>query len=125
MFLVLMEVQVTTKNTTLSHMFNLENICWNKWLDDLEKNISNYEKIFLDTETTSLKVQEADLVWVSIYLDDKNIYYINVLHNWENVTKKDLISFLENIFNSDKLIVGHNLKYDLEIIKYFKKSLQL
>ena len=64
-------------------------------------------------------------MWVSIYLDDKNIYYINVLHNWENVTKKDLISFLENIFNSDKLIVGHNLKYDLEIIKYFKKSLQL
>ncbi|MDP2396316.1 MAG: hypothetical protein Q8S84_06790 [bacterium] len=37
-------------------------------------------KICLDTETTSLNIIEAELVGISIYIDDENIYYINRLH---------------------------------------------
>lgn len=39
--------------------------------------IKNYSEIVFDTETTSLNTLVAEIVWVSIYLDDENIFYIN------------------------------------------------
>jgi hypothetical protein len=62
---------------------------------------------------------KAKLVWISIYLDDKNIFYINRLHKWESVDDKNLKNFLNEIFELDILIIGHNIKYDLEIIELF------
>jgi hypothetical protein len=62
---------------------------------------------------------KAKLVWISIYLDDKNIFYINRLHKWESVDDKNLKTFLNEIFELDILIIGHNIKYDLEIIELF------
>ncbi len=98
------------------------NIVWDDlWLDELKNVIKDYKEIVLDTETTSLDVMKASLVWVSIYLDDKNIFYINRLHNWPKVSDKKLKDFLNNLFDSDNLIIGHNLKYDLEIIENFLK----
>ena len=95
-------------------------IIWDdQWLDELLSNISNYKEIVLDTETTSLNFKEAELVWVSIYLDDNNIYYINSMHEWPSVTKSKLREFLKNLLSSDKTIVWHNLKYDLEVINVF------
>ncbi|NCO31449.1 hypothetical protein GW891_01120 [bacterium] len=34
-----------------------------------------------DTETTSLDIMKAELVGISIYIDDKRIYYINRMHD--------------------------------------------
>jgi len=34
----------------------------------------------LDTETTSLQAEKAELVGVSLYLDEENLFYINALH---------------------------------------------
>ena len=79
-------------------------------------------KIVLDTETTSLNIIEAELVWISVYLDDNNLYYINRLHNWEKVNDKDLKDFLSKLFDLNILIIWHNIKYDLEIIELFLKS---
>lgn len=96
-------------------------VIWDKQgLDELEKSISKYDKIILDTETTSLDVYKAELVWVSIYLDDKNIFYINVEHIWSKVDKKYFKYFLSVLLKNDDLtIVWHNLKYDLEILELF------
>ena len=88
-------------------------------LEELFKKIKQKKEIVLDTETTSLNVMEASLVWVSIYLDDENIFYINALHSGKKVEISDLKNFLKNVFNLDVLIVWHNLKYDLEIIENF------
>jgi|SaaInlStandDraft_4_1057021.scaffolds.fasta_scaffold07775_1 DNA polymerase-1 len=88
-------------------------------LDELYEKIKSYKKISLDTETTSLNIIDADLVWVSIYLDDDNIFYLNRLHNWDSVNDSELKIFLKNTLNLDILIIGHNLKYDLEIIDLF------
>ena len=88
-------------------------------LDDLMTKIKSIDKISLDTETTSLKIIDAKLVWVSIYLDNSNIFYINRLHEWSSVTDSQLKLFLKNLFELDILIVWHNLKYDLEIIELF------
>jgi len=91
-------------------------------LENLKNIISKYKKVFFDTETTSLDVMQADLVWVSIYLDDKNIFYINVLHEWEKVSKEKLKEFLNYLFSLDIEIIWHNIKYDLEIIENFLNS---
>jgi DNA polymerase-1 len=88
-------------------------------LDNLLKKIKTFDKISLDTETTSLNIIEADLVWVSIYLDDNNIYYINRLHEWDSISDINLKDFLKYLLELDILIIWHNLKYDLEIIELF------
>lgn len=91
-------------------------------LDKLYESISKEDKIVIDTETTWLNIMTAELVWVSIYLDDNRIYYINRLHNWNNVNDIDLKQFLINIFDLDILMIWHNIKYDLEIIDLFLKK---
>lgn len=88
-------------------------------LEELFEKIKQKKEIVFDTETTSLNVMEASLVWVSIYLDDENIFYINALHSGKKVERNDLKKFLKNVFDLDVLIVWHNLKYDLEIIENF------
>ena len=90
-----------------------------EWLDEIFTKIGVYKNITLDTETTSLKVMEAELVWISIYLDDENIFYINRLHDWPQVWDSELKDFINKIFKLDITIIGHNLKYDLEIIELF------
>lgn len=92
---------------------NDENL--NKLLEAIKKE----NKIVIDTETTSLDIIKAELVWISIYLDDNRIYYINRLHSWNKVSDYVLKNFLKNIFDSDLLLIGHNLKYDLEIIDLY------
>jgi DNA polymerase-1 len=91
-------------------------------LDELYKKIKKHNKISLDTETTSLNIVEAELVWISIYIDDNNIFYINRLHKWHSVNDFDLKNFLEKIFNLDILVIWHNIKYDLEILELFMLS---
>jgi len=86
------------------------------WLNKLFEKIKSTKQVSLDTETSSLNIIDAKLVWISLYLNDENIYYINRLHNWESVNDDDLKRFLNNLLGLDILIVGHNIKYDLEII---------
>ena len=88
-------------------------------LNKLFEAIKKENKIVLDTETTWLDIMKAELVWISIYLDDNRIYYINRLHSWNHVTDLSLKWFLNSIFAMDVLIVWHNLKYDLQIIDMF------
>lgn len=96
-------------------------------LEKLQKQIlwsNNWAgvELSLDTETTSLEIIEAELLWVSIYLDDKNIYYINAGHTGAKVSSSKLRLFLESLLESECLIIGHNLKYDLQIIDLYLKS---
>ncbi|MDD5213325.1 MAG: 5'-3' exonuclease H3TH domain-containing protein [Candidatus Gracilibacteria bacterium] len=92
-------------------------------LDELKNKITNYKEIVFDTETTNLNTLIAEIVGVSIYLDDANIYYINHAHRGPQVSFTELKEFLDDIFNMDITIIGHNIKYDLEVIEsYFKSS---
>lgn len=91
-------------------------------LEILLEKIKSYNQIVLDTETTSLDVMQAKLVWISIYLDLENIYYINFWHNWNKVSYQNLKDFLNTLYIIDIEIIWHNLKYDLEIIENFLSS---
>lgn len=101
---------------------NVQIIWDNEWLNLLQNKINSYKEVVLDTETTSLDIKKAKLVWVSIYLDDDNIYYINVWHSWPKVNIQKLVDFLKVLLNLDITIIGHNIKYDLEIIELFINS---
>ncbi len=111
-----LKVKSITNNNELNELFN-----------KIEKRVTTRvtptdNKICLDTETTSLNIINAELVWISIYIDDKNIFYINRLHNWDSINDDDLKDFLNKLFELDILIVWHNIKYDLEIIELFMWS---
>ena len=98
-------------------------IIWDEaGLKQLENKMKKFKEIVLDTETTSLNIMQADLVWVSVYLDDDNIYYINRLHRGPAVWDDVLQNFLKNILDSDSTIIGHNIKYDIQIIQLFLTS---
>jgi DNA polymerase-1 len=114
------------KSKTWKDLWITPKIIWDdEQLIDLKNIIKGYSKVILDTETTWLDSMTADLVWVSIYLDDNNIYYINRLHNWPRVSDKSLHNFLDYLLQSDYLIIGHNIKYDLQIIELFLKCSNL
>lgn len=99
------------------------NIIWDEsGLKNLSKKILTSKELVLDTETTSLNIMQAQLVWVSIYLDDDNIYYINRLHRWAQISAPLLQGFLQNILDSDITIIWHNIKYDLQIIHRFLQN---
>lgn len=91
----------------------------NEDLEKLKETCLNEKEIVLDTETTSLNIMKTELVWISIYIDDERIYYINKLHFWNKVSLLALQNFVQDILNSDILIVWHNLKYDLEVLDMF------
>ena len=107
-------------------------IIWDdEWLNELFEKIAppsppfkggNIDKIVFDTETTSLDIIKAEIVWISIYLDEKNIFYINRMHRWAKVSDKKLKEFLNKLFDLDITIIGHNLKYDLEIVDLFLEN---
>ncbi len=88
-------------------------------LQELENHLMGYKKIVLDTETTSLNVREAELVWISILSDENNIFYINLLHTWPQISSEIVQKFLQKLLLHDIQIIGHNLKYDLQIIQKF------
>jgi len=89
------------------------------WLEELWRSIKEKHEIVLDTETTSLSPHNAELVWVSVLLNENDIYYINRMHSGPQVSDEKLKIFLQDIFDCDIRIIGHNLKYDLEILYLF------
>lgn len=91
-------------------------------LKDLEKKIWTLQEIVLDTETTDLDVRKAQLVWISLLLSWDDMYYINLMHTGPQVSHDSLKKFLRNILDSDITIIGHNLKYDLQIIEMYLKN---
>ncbi|MDD3302637.1 MAG: 5'-3' exonuclease H3TH domain-containing protein [Candidatus Gracilibacteria bacterium] len=91
-------------------------------ITNLENKLSNYTEIVLDTETTSLDIMKAKLVGISLLLDKENLFYINLGHNGPKTSNTKIKDFLTNLLNSNIKIIGHNLKYDLEIIEIFIKN---
>ena len=98
-----------------SHLINTD--------EKLRELLSTFtpEDIFsFDTETTSLEVRSAKIVGFSFSVNGVDSYYVPIAHNYlgveEQVSYECAKEFIEYIF-SCKYVIGHNLKYDLEILK--------
>ncbi|MDY5557665.1 DNA polymerase I [Helicobacter sp.] len=83
-------------------------------------NISSDSTVSFDTETTNLDVLNAKIVGFSFCLDGINAYYVPLAHNYlgveKQVSRQVAFDFIRALFNA-KAIIGHNLKYDLEILR--------
>lgn len=117
---LLSERQVKTQNWD-SLWLKVQIIGDDQWLNDLLESISKrkIQELVLDTETTSLNVFEAKLVWVSLCISPEEIYYINLWHAGPKVSHESLKLFLTHLQNSEITLIGHNLKYDFQIISQF------
>jgi len=100
---------------------NYQLIQTEKELSALVKKLSKAEKIALDTETTSTRARDAQLVGVSVSWHPGQAAYIPVMapegqkvFDWETLVRPAL----EPVFCNDKILkIGQNIKYDLLILK--------
>ena len=88
-------------------------------LDELIKKLNEKLIIAVDTETSSLNPQEADLVGVSVCYEANEAFYIPVGHKETTELKKDLVlKKLKPILEDESIKkVGQNIKYDFIIFK--------
>jgi DNA polymerase-1 len=100
---------------------------------ELEELILDLEKVgefAVDTETTSLNPIDAELVGISISYKEKEAYYIPVGHSdhrppsadrsEKNLDLSIVIKKFKKILEDEKIRkIGHNLKFDLEILRRY------
>jgi DNA polymerase I len=95
------------------------------WLQQLEQ-----AKLFaFDTETTSLEYMNAEIVGMSFALAPGKAAYLPMAHDYDNApTQLDLATVLKKLKplleNPAILKVGHNIKYDMEVLANHGINLQ-
>ena len=89
-------------------------------LDDLVKSLALSKSICVDTETSSLNIQEAELAGIALSDGEKKGYYIPTVNDHNEIINK-LKPLLEN---PSIMIIGHNLKYDLQILKKYNINIK-
>ena len=89
-------------------------------LDDLVKSLTLSKSLCVDTETSSLNIQEAELAGIALSNEEKKGYYIPTVNDCDEVIYK-LKPLLEN---PSIMIIGHNLKYDLQILKKYNINIK-
>ena len=93
-------------------------------IEDIKK-----KKFFsFDLETSSLDYMEAKIVGISIALGDKKSYYIPIGHSlnskYKQLSEKYVLDNLKPILQSEKLKkIGHNLKYDRNVLVNYNINL--
>lgn len=95
------------------------------WLDVLNKT----ELFAFDTETTSLNYMDAEIVGVSFAVKPGKAAYIPLAHDYENVPaqldRAKVLAALKPILENPALKkIGHNIKYDLEVLANYDIHLQ-
>ncbi len=90
-----------------------------KQLDELIKKLDEKSVIAVDTETSSLNPQDADLVGISVCYEANQAFYIPVGHKDRTELKKDIVlKKLKPILEDPSIKkVGQNIKYDFIIFK--------
>ena len=88
------------------------------------KEIEKKKFVSFDLETTSLDYIEAQIVGISLACDSKKAYYIPLLHEdqskYKQLPKKFVLENLKPILETNKIKkVGHNLKYDRNVLRNY------
>jgi len=83
-------------------------------IDELKK----HSEISFDTETTSIDANVAELVGLSFSVRPGHGWYVPVSAN-KNEVKEVLDKFTDLFNDPDILWIGHNLKYDLLVLKWY------
>lgn len=83
--------------------------------EELINLLHNSKEICIDTETTSLDTFKAEIIGLSISVNEKEAFYVLMPDEFEEIKK--LLQLFQPIFDdTSKLIIGQNLKYDLSVL---------
>jgi len=83
----------------------------------LVKKLNETKVVALNTKTTSINPHLAELVGISLCCDEKTAYYLPLKHQMaENLETEKTVQTLKKLLEN-KLIIGHNLKYDYLILQ--------
>jgi DNA polymerase-1 len=90
-------------------------------LHDLIKRLQKAPAFAFDTETTSVDEMTAELVGISVSIQEKEAYYIPLSHqNGTQLKRETVIASLREVFENPKIgKVGHNAKYDYKILRRY------
>ena len=93
-------------------------------IEKLLQELSKHTEISFDTETTNIDANCADLVGLSFCVQNHHGWYVPV--DCENIeaTKRVLAKFETLFADESKVWIGHNIKYDLLILKWYGVSLK-
>lgn len=104
------------KNTTVTNYKSILINDENKLFEILEKLDKNTVMAF-DTETTGLDSKTAKIVGFSFAINENEAFYVPLAHKnfKEQISMQVAKKAIQMIF--ENFVVGHNLKYDFEIIE--------
>ncbi len=89
-----------------------------KEIKDLVKYLSGSAEICFDTETTGIDANDAELVGLSFSIKPGEGFYVFCPADQKETLR--LLKFFESLFNDKtKAWVGHNIKYDMLILKWY------
>ena len=111
--------EIKSKKTSKIDTKSYKSILNEKELNELIKNLNNKLVIAVDTETSSLNPQEAELIGISISYATNASFYIPLGHKNTKGIKKDLVLDKLKAILEDPSIkkVCQNTKYDYIIFK--------
>ena len=103
-----------------------KNILKEKDLDKLVDTLNKKSIISVDTETSSLNPQEAQLIGLSVSYDPNVSFYVPVAHkNTENLEISLVLKKLKRILEDPSIRkVGQNIKYDYIVLKKYGIELE-
>ena len=87
----------------------------------LQNEIENAKYFAFDTETSSLKLNEQNLVGISFSTQPGNGKYIPINHNEKTQLKEsEVIPWLKKLLGeNEEKIIGHNLKFDYAVLQNY------
>ncbi len=93
-------------------------------LKQVVKAIQDAKTFCFDTETTSLNTLDAELVGVSLAIEDGKAWYIPVGHRFEDaapqLTLKEVVTALHTLLEDPSLsMLGQNVKYDIMVLEKY------
>ncbi|HAT5920100.1 TPA: DNA polymerase I [Legionella pneumophila] len=95
----------------------------NHWLNKLEQS----QQFCIDTETTNLDVMQAELVGISLAVEEDNASYIPLAHTdgSTQLVKEEVLTALKPILENPAIgKIGQNIKYDYSVLKNYGITLQ-
>ncbi len=80
-------------------------------------------EICFDTETTGIDANDAELVGMSFSYKPGEAYFVTCSAEYEATC--NLLELLKPLFDDPDLIwIGHNIKYDLLVLKYYNREIK-
>ena len=84
-------------------------------IDQFVKKILLSDELCIDTETSSLNIEEAEIAGIAFSNKEYYAYYVPTIKY-----RQEIINKLKPVFESKSIkFIGHNLKYDLQILKKY------